>query len=101
MHPYINILNRYFEETPINSCCNIPSKLLELMFCCYMQHHNLDTPKTKACYHQLNKLLEQLSVANNDEVFNLVLAICDEYQKEAFQSGVAIGLRLYHELLQD
>lgn len=100
MHPYLEVLNKYFEENPLHGCCGMPVGLLDMLFCCYRQHHNADTDRVKEYCRQMDALLGRLSLAENDEIFGLVFAISDEYRSEAFRDGVAAGMRLYRELLQ-
>ena len=47
---------------------------------------------------QLNNILEKLPLREYDEVFYLMVALCDEHEKRGFLGGVRIGAKLMQEL---
>lgn len=98
MHPYAEVLHKYLEDNPLHTCTEDPAGLLDLLYCCYRQHYNKETPQAKEYYHQLNALLQELPVEDNDDVFNLTIALSEEYRRQSFREGVTAGLRIFHEL---
>lgn len=98
MEEYISVLNNYIAENKPRAACPNVESLLDMLFCCYSQHKNLDTATVKMCFSQLDDILQNLTLQQTDEIVDLTCALCDEHQKNAFREGVTVGFRLYQEL---
>lgn len=100
MHPYAEVIHKYLDAHTLRTCCEDPAELFDLLYCCYCQHFSQDPPQAKEYYRQLNSLLSHLPLQENDAVFNTVVALVEEYRRQAFREGIRTGLRLFRELYQ-
>ena len=67
----------------------------------YRQYQGLEVRDTTAIQIKLaksNHILEKLPLRDNDAVFYLTAALCDEYEKKGFMGGIRIGAKLMQEL---
>lgn len=98
MNHYIEAINTYLTENmPKPGCGNVRS-LLDMLYCCYSQHNRLETADVKNCSRELDGLLDKLSKAESDAIFEGVCILCEAQKCAAFQEGILAGLLLFNEL---
>ena len=83
----MNDLQEYGEDAALN-----------LLHRLYADLELRDNREIKSRLEQLNNILEKLPLREYDEVFYLMVALCDEHEKRGFLGGVRIGAKLMQEL---
>lgn len=83
----MNDLQEYGEDAALN-----------LLHRLYADLELRDNREIKSRLEQLNNILEKLPLREYDEVFYLMVVLCDEHEKRGFLGGVRIGAKLMQEL---
>ena len=93
------MLEEYLSTNTPKTRCNVDS-LLSMLFCCYRQQKNIETSVIRDYFGQLDTILGSLSLQQADQVVDVACKLCCEFQKEAFQNGLLVGMKLFIELQQ-
>ena len=72
--------------------------VLDQLFCAYQDSHETDPPEIKDGFKELDTYLRQLSLDDNNAVFNLCCSLCSAYERKAFIDGLQYGVHLVQEL---
>ena len=72
--------------------------VLDQLFCAYQDSHETDPPEIKEGSKELDTYLRQLSLDDNNAVWNLCCRICTAYERKAFIDGFHYGFQLMKEL---
>ena len=72
--------------------------VLDQLFCAYQDSHETDPPEIKDGFKELDAYLRQLSLDDNNAVWNLCCRLCSAYEHKAFIDGLQYGARLIMEL---
>ena len=72
--------------------------VLDQLFCAYQDSHETDPPEIKDGFKEPDTYLRQLSLDDINEVWNLCVRICVEYERKAFLDGLHYGVQLMTEL---
>ena len=75
-----------------------PEGILDTIYETYREFNRLDDAQTKAGFHELYRLLEDLSIQEQDPVIYAVCDLCHAHQRTGFTAGVKLGIRLGEEL---
>lgn len=94
MKEYIEALNQYAQEQGVGE----GKSLLELLYYCFCTHNDLDTEEIRKNVQEIDGILKNLSLEDNNTLFDLVCDLCEEYQHEAFHTGLLVGFHLCKEL---
>lgn len=94
MEQYIEVLNKYMEEQTVGE----GESLLELLYYCFCIQNDLETREIRQNIQKMDDILKDLSLEDNDTLFDMVCDLCEKYQHEAFQTGLLVGFHLYKEL---
>ena len=68
--------------------------VLDQLFCAYQDSHENDPPEIKDGFKELDAYLWQLSLDDNNAVWNLCRRICVAYEHKAFIDGFHYGAQL-------
>lgn len=98
MNHYIEQLKTYFSEVEDREGFGGIPSILEFLWNCYSCEHPVYDGKIHEAEKALAPVLEELSVEASDAVFDLVVHLCDCYQRAAFLEGIQVGARLVMEL---
>lgn len=74
--------------------------VLDQLFCAYQDSHETDPAEIKDGFKELDTYLRQLSLDDNNAVWNLCCRICVAYEHKAFIDGFHYGSQLMKELQQ-
>ena len=72
--------------------------VLDQLFCAYQDSHETDPPEIKDGFKELDTYLRQLSLDDNNAVWNLCCHLCTAYEHKAFIDGFHYGAQLMIEL---
>ena len=98
MNSTIEKLKAYLEEQPVNAAYNDAQSLLELLCYIYMTETPVDGATIRYQYQQIDNIINRLTLAENDQIFSITVALCDACTRKAFMDGVKIGYHLLEEL---
>ena len=72
--------------------------VLDQLVCAYQDSHETDPPEIKDGFKELDIYLRQLSLDDNNAVWNLCCRLCTAYEHKAFVDGLKYGFQLMKEL---
>ena len=91
-------LKAYIEAYPFdpgNSACDT---VLDQLYQAYAESHESDPPEIRNGFKELDNLLGNLSLDDNNAVWNLCCQLCTAYERKAFLDGIKYGAHLICEL---
>lgn len=94
-------LKAYIEAHPFDPGDSDCETVLDQLYQAYTESNETDSPEIKESFNELDKLLESLSLENNNAVFILVLHLCTAYEHKAFLDGLQYGAHLINELFKE
>lgn len=100
MDLYIQSLKKYLAENQPNYGWCDAATLLEMLYYYYTSDNPVDNDRIKKQFQQADQILCQLSLEDNNSIFLLTSDLCEEHAKQAFLSGIQVGMRLFTELAQ-
>ena len=98
MQPLLELLKRCEESNTFDTGDPDNPTVLEQLFCAYQDSHETDPPEITEGFKDLDTYLRQLSLADNNAVWNLCCRICTAYEHKAFIDGFHYGFQLNSEL---
>ena len=87
-------LNAYMTAHPFDSGDSDCETVLDQLYQAYAESHESDPPEIRDGFKELDALLEQLSLDDNNAVWNLCCQLCTAYERKAFIDGVRYGAHL-------
>ena len=91
MEQYIEALNEYMKQQGAES-------VTDMLFRCFCLENEVCLPAVSVAFKTLETVLEKLSLEDNDKLFLLTCQISEEYRREAFYTGLSVGVCLAKEL---
>ena len=91
-------LNAYINAHPFDSGDSDCETVLDQLYQAYAESHESDPPEIREGFKELDMLLEQLSLNDNNAVWNLCCQLCTAYERKAFLDGLQYGAYLMREL---
>ena len=91
-------LNAYIETHPFDSGDSDCETVLDQLYQAYTESHESDPPEIRDGFKELDALLEQLSLDDNNAVWNLCCHLCTAYERTAFFDGLKYGAHLTQNL---
>ena len=91
-------LNAYITAHPFDSGDSDCETVLDQLYRAYAESHKSDPPEICNGFKELDALLEQLSLDDNNAVWNLCCQLCTAYERKAFRDGLQYGAQLILEL---
>ena len=98
MQTLLELLKRYAESHSFDTGDPDNPAVLDQLFCAYQDSHETDPPEIKDGFKELDTYLRQLSLDDNNAVWNLCCRICTAYEHKAFIDGFRYGFQLNSEL---
>ena len=92
-------LKAYIDTHPIdlgNSDCET---VLDQLYQAYAESHENDPPEIRNGFKEMDDLLGNLSLDDNNAVWNLCCQLCSAYEHKAFLDGLRYGAYLMQELV--
>ena len=93
------ILTRQLAEHPIDFGTSNTTTILEFLYTAYCESRESDPPETKSLFAQLGEYLETLPLDTNNAMFFIIIKLCTEHERRAFEEGVRWGVQLVGELV--
>ena len=93
-------LNAYITAHPFDPGNSDCETVLDQLYQAYAESHESDPPEIRDGFKELDTLLEQLSLDDNNAVWNLCCQLCTAYERKAFLDGLQYGAHLIQELVQ-
>ena len=93
------ILTRDVAEHPIDFGMTDATAILEFLYTAYCESRKSDPPETKSLFAQLGEYLETLPLDTNNAMFFIIIKLCTEHERRAFEEGIRWGVQLASELV--
>ena len=91
-------LNAYITAHPFNPGDSNCETVLDQLYQAYAESHESDPPEIRDGFKELDDLLGDLSLDDNNAVWNLCCQLCTAYERKAFLDGLQYGAHLVLEL---
>ena len=91
-------LNAYITAHPFDSGDSDCKTDLDQLYQAYAESHESDPPEIRDGCKELDDLLGDLSLDDNNAVWNLCCQLCTAYERKAFLDGLQYGAHLMYEL---
>lgn len=98
MNKYLEALNKYIQEHPVDAGAIPAETVIDTLFVCFCLENEVRIPAVSAAFEKLDTILDKLSLEDNDKLFLLTCDISEQYRREAFRTGLLAGFHLYKEL---
>ena len=98
MQSFLEQLKRCAESHTFDTGDPDNRTVLDQLFCAYQYSHETDPPEIKDGFKELDIYLRQLSLDDNNAVWNLCCRLCTAYEHKAFVDGLKYGFQLMKEL---
>ena len=98
MENIANRLNAYISAHPFNPGDSDCETVLDQLYQAYAESHESDPPEIRNGFKELDDLLGDLSLENNNAVWNLCCQLCTAYEHKAILDGLQYGAHLMLEL---
>ena len=93
-------LAAYMDKHPINLGDTDCETVLDQLYQAYAESHESDPPEISEGFKELDSLLGNISLEDNNAVFNLCCRLCSTYERKSFLDGLQYGAYLIAELYQ-
>ena len=91
-------LRAYMDKHPFDSGDSDCETVLDQLYQAYAEFHESDPPEIRDGFKELDDLLGELSLDNNNAVWNLCCQLCTAYEYKSFLDGLKYGAYLMQEL---
>ena len=91
-------LNAYINAHPFDSGDSDYETVLDQLYQAYAESHESDPAEIRDGFKELDNLLGDLSLDDNNAVWNLCCQLCTAYERKAFLDGLQYGAHLILEL---
>ena len=98
MKKYLEAFSAYMHTHSFDSGDPDCKTVLDQIYQTYAESHESDPPDIQAGFAELESYLGNLSLADNNAVFNLCCRLCVAYEHKAFLHGLHYGAELMLEL---
>ena len=92
-------LKAYMDAHPFDPGDSDCETVLDQLYQVYAESHESDPPEIRDRFKELDDLLVELSLDNNNAVWNLCCQLCTAYERKAFRDGLQYGAHLMNEML--
>ena len=93
-------LPSYMDQHPIDLGDTDCETVLDQLYQAYAESHESDPPEISEGFKELDSLLGNISLEDNNAVFNLCCRLCSTYERKSFLDGLQYGAYLIAELYQ-
>ena len=91
-------LTSYMDKHPIDLGDTDCETVLDQLYKAYAESHESDPQEIRDGFKELDDLLRDLSLDDNNAVWNLCCQLCTAYEHKAFLDGLQYGAHLIAEL---
>ena len=91
-------LKAYIESHPFDLSDSDCDTVLDQLYQAYAESHESDPPEIRDGFKELDDLLRDLSLDDNNAVWNLCCQLCTAYEYKSFLDGLKYGAYLMQEL---
>ena len=91
-------LKAYIDAHPFDPGDSDCETVLDQLYQAYAESHESDPPEIHDGFKELDDLLGDLSLDDNNAVWNLCCQLCTAYERKAFRDGLQYGAQLILEL---
>ena len=91
-------LKAYMDKHPIDLGDTDCETVLDQLYKAYAESHESDPQEIRDGFKELDDLLRDLSLDDNNAVWNLCCQLCTAYEHKAFLDGLQYGAHLIAEL---
>ena len=91
-------LNAYITAHPFDPGDSDCETVLDQLYQAYAESHESDPPEIRDGFKELDDLLGDLSLDDNNAVWNLCCQLCTAYEHKAFIDGLQYGAHLIQEI---
>ena len=92
-------LNAYITAHPFDPGDSDCETVLDQLYQAYAESHESDPPEIRDGFKELDDLLGDLSLDDNNAVWNLCCQLCTAYERKAFLDGLQYGAHLIKDLI--
>ena len=100
MHNIAKRLTSYMDKHPIDLGDTDCETVLDQLYQAYTESHESDPPEIRDGFKELDNLLSELSLEDNNAVWNLCCQLCTAYEHKAFLDGLQYGACIIFELFK-
>ena len=93
-------LDAHMDKHPIDLGDTDCETVLDQLYQAYSESHESDPPEISEGFKELDSLLGNISLEDNNAVFNLCCRLCSTYERKSFLDGLQYGAYLIAELYQ-
>ena len=94
-----NRLKAYIDAHPFDLGDSDCETVLDQLYQAYAESHENDPPEIRNGFKEMDDLLGNLSLDDNNAVWNLCCQLCSAYEHKAFLDGLRYGAYLMQELV--
>ena len=98
MKDLVHRLNEYIESHALDLGDSNCETVLDQLYQAYAESHESDPEEISDGFKELEEFLCELSLEDNNAVFNLCCRLCSAYERKAFRDGLQYGAHLSKEL---
>ena len=98
MDNIVKRLQSYVDKHPLDLGDTDCETVLDQLYQAYAESHESDPPEIREGFKELDDLLRDLSLNDNNAVWNLCCQLCTAYEHKAFRDGLHYGAHLIQEL---
>ena len=91
-------LKAYIDTHPIDLGDSDCETVLDQLYQAYAESHESDPSEIRDGFKELDDLLGDLSLDDNNAVWNLCCQLCTAYERKAFRDGLQYGVHLILEI---
>lgn len=88
----------YLDTHPLTNWQGEFESVLKMLFSVYSETNMIETEEIRKYYASVDEILQKLPIKENDRIFDLTVALCQEYEQSAFYHGICVGMRLLEEI---
>ena len=93
-------MKAYTDTHPFDPGDSNCETVLDQLYQIYAESHESDPPEIRNGFKELDDLLGDLSLDDNNSVWNLCCQLCAAYERKAFIDGLQYGSHLILEILK-
>ena len=97
MDEFLNALQTQLATQQPNYPDNAES-ILEVLFDAYNESSGFDNAAIRADFEELYRLMNGKPLKEIDKIIYAVCTLCRDHEKEGFEEGVKVGIKLVQEL---
>ena len=100
MDNFTTRLKAYMDAHPFDPGDSDCETVLDQLYQAYAESHESDPPEIRNGFKELDDLLGDLSLDDNNSVWNLCCQLCAAYERKAFIDGLQYGSHLILDILK-